>query len=299
MAGRFEIKDEHLKWLFLVPGSALLLAFSIIPFIWSFGISFYDYSSAVFGKAPDFAGFVNYLWIITHPDVWVRFQNTARFAVTAVSLEFLVGMSLAILLSERFRGRMLVVTLAILPMMVAPEMVAAILFKSLMYDRTVGFMTYLVKALGLQINWMAEDAFLAVISVDVWTWSPFVMLIALGGLSSVPRDVTESAEIDGAGWWQWFRYIALPYARPFFLLAALFRFADALRTWEVIREWTEMPPPLGANPLTIDMLPSYLFNIGFRAFKTSEAAALASVILLMGLVLTYTYLRYLWRIERG
>lgn len=83
------------------------------------------------------------------------------------------------------------------------------------------------------------------------------------------------------------------------MLAVIFRFADALRTWEVIREWLDVPPPLGPNPLGIDTLPSYLYTLSFRAFKTSEMTAVATIMVIVSLVLVYTYLRYLWRIEKN
>jgi len=297
LAVRFEIRDEYLKWLLIVPGLTLLLVFAILPYIWSFGISFYDYSYTVFGRAPEFIGFKNYYTIITNPDVWLRFQNTAKFAVTAVTVEFLLGLTLALILSEHFRGHRLVLTILVLPMMIAPE-ITAMVFKEVMFGPRIGVFNYFLNTAGIQFAGYGRDAFYSVIMVDAWTWTPFVMLMVLGGLSSVPKTVIESANIDGAGWWARFRYIVFPYARPFLLLALIFRFADALRTWEVIREWLDVPPPLGPNPRAIDMLPSYLYTLGFRAFKTSEMAATGTIMLLMSLILIYTYLRYLWRVER-
>jgi multiple sugar transport system permease protein len=297
LSGSFRIKDRYLKWLFLVPALLLLTVFAIIPYVWTFGISFYDYSVAVFGKAPDFVGFQNYGTMITHPDIWLRFQNTAKFAVTAVGVELLIGLGLALVLSEHFRGHRLVLTLSILPMMIAPE-ITAMVFKVVMFKPDIGFITWLFKAAGIPFDGYGSNAFFAIVSVDAWTWTPFVMLMIIGGLSSVPKPVLEAAHVDGAGWWARFRYVILPYARPFILLAIIFRFADALRTWEVIREWLDVPPPVGPDPLSIDMLPSYLYTLGFRAFKTSEMATVAVIMVVMSLVLVYTYLRYLWRVEK-
>jgi multiple sugar transport system permease protein len=297
LSGSFRIKDRYLKWLFLVPALLLLTVFAIIPYVWTFGISFYDYSVAVFGKAPDFVGFQNYGTMITHPDIWLRFQNTAKFAVAAVGVELLLGLGLALVLSEHFRGHRLVLTLSILPMMIAPE-ITAMVFKVVMFKPDIGFITWLFHAAGIPFDGYGSNAFFAIVSVDAWTWTPFVMLMIIGGLSSVPKPVLEASQVDGAGWWPRFRYVIFPYARPFILLAIIFRFADALRTWEVIREWLDVPPPIGPNPLSIDMLPSYLYTLGFRAFKTSEMATVAVIMVVMSLVLVYTYLRYLWRVEK-
>ncbi|MFQ6135521.1 MAG: carbohydrate ABC transporter permease, partial [Nitrososphaerales archaeon] len=292
MAASFNIKDEHLKWLLLIPALALLTVFAIIPYLWTFGISFYEYSVAVFGKAPEFVGFQNYETMMTHPDIWLRFQNTAKFAVTVVTVEFLLGLSLALVLSERFRGYRLVLTICVLPMMIAPE-ITAMIFKVVMFRPDIGFINYLLRMLNIPFDGYGRDAFFSVVMVDAWTWTPFVMLMIIGGLSAVPRSVLEAAHVDGAGWWARFRYVIFPYARPFMLLALIFRFADALRTWEVIREWLDVPPPLGPDPLSIDMLPSYLYTLAFRAFKTSEMTATAAIMVVMSLVLVYTYLRYL------
>ncbi len=297
LAGPFRIKEKHLKYLLLIPGSILLFLFAIVPYVWTFGISFYNYSIEVFGRAPSFVALQNYATMASHPDIWLRYQNTAKFAVTAVGIELLLGLGLALALSEHFRGHRLVLTISILPMMIAPE-ITAMVFKVVMFQPEFGFINWAVKAVGLSFDGYGKDAFFAVVSVDAWTWTPFVMLMIIGGLSSVPKSVLEASHVDGAGWWDRFRYVIFPYARPFILLAVIFRFADALRTWEVIREWLDVPPPLGPNPLNIDMLPSYLYTLGFRAFETSQMATVGVIMVVMSLVLVYTYLRYLWRIEK-
>lgn len=296
MVVTFNIKDKYLKWLFVLPALALLIIFAIIPYLWTFGMSFYDYSVAVFGKAPEFIGLQNYERLMTHPDIWLRFQNTARFAIIVVTIEFVLGLTMALLLFEHFRGRRLILTLCVLPMMIAPE-ITAMVFKVVMFRPDIGFINWMMESLGIPYEGYGRDAFISVVSVDVWTWTPFVMLMIIGGLSSVPKSVLEAAHIDGAGWWTRFRYVIFPYARPFIVLALIFRLADALRTWEVIREWLDVPPPLGPDPLGLDMLPSYLYTLAFRAFKTSEMMATAMVMVIMSLVLVYTYLRYLKRIE--
>lgn len=298
MAAFAGVKETYWKWLLIAPAVAFLLIFAIVPLIWSFGISFYNYASNIFGKPPEFIGSANYIAIMTHPDIWLRFQNTARFAVTVVALEFILGLTLAILLYKPFKGHRYLVTLFILPMMMAPEMIA-MSFKVILFDTNIGFMNYFVSnVLRIPFNGYGPDAFPAIVMIDIWTWTPFVMLITLGGMSSVPKPVLEAADVDGAGMWAKFRYVVLPYARPFILLALIFRFADALRTWEVIREWIEVPPPMGPDALKIDLLPSYLYNIGFRAFKVSEMSAIGIIIFLMAIVLVYTYLRYLKRVEQ-
>jgi multiple sugar transport system permease protein len=298
LAISFNIKDKHLKWLLILPTLILLTVFAIIPYLWTFGISFYDYSVQVFGRAPDFVGFQNYENMMTHPDIWLRFQNTAKFAVTVVSIEFILGLSLALVLSERFRGHRLVLTICVLPMLIAPE-ITAMIFKVVMFRPDIGFINYLLGVLKIPFDGYGKDAFLSIVMVDAWTWTPFVMLMIVGGLSSVPKSVLEAADIDGAGWWPRFRYVIFPYAKPFLFLALIFRLADALRTWEVIREWMDVPPPLGPNPLEIDMLPSYLYTLAFRAFKTSEMTTTATIMVIISLVLVYTYLRYLWKVEQN
>lgn len=236
--------------------------------------------------------------MMSHPDIWLRFQNTAKFAVTVVSIEVTLGLILALVLSERFRGQRLVLTICVLPMLIAPEIIAMI-FKVVMFRPDIGFINYILRSLNIPFDGYGEHAFYSIVMVDVWTWTPFVMLMIVGGLASVPRSVLEAAHVDGASWWARFRYVIFPYARPFIMLAIIFRFADALRTWEVIREWLDVPPPLGPDPLGIDMLPSYLYTLAFRAFKTSEMTTTATIMVIISLVLIYTYLRILWRTEKN
>ncbi len=195
LAISFNIKDKHLKWLLILPTLILLTVFAIIPYLWTFGISFYDYSVQVFGRAPDFVGFQNYENMMTHPDIWLRFQNTAKFAVTVVSIEFILGLSLALVLSERFRGHRLVLTICVLPMLIAPE-ITAMIFKVVMFRPDIGFINYLLGVLKIPFDGYGKDAFLSIVMVDAWTWTPFVMLMIVGGLSSVPKSVLEAADIE-------------------------------------------------------------------------------------------------------
>ena len=177
---------------------------------------------------PKFIAFANYKQILTgDPRFRDAFFRTLYFTLIAVSVETVLGVAMALLFNREFWGRGLVRTLSILPMMATPTAISLVFV--MMYHPTLGVMNYLVSLVGLSpFKWTysSKTALYAIALVDVWEWTPLIMLIALAGLAALPKEPYESALIDGASSLQCFWYITLPLLRPTLIVAILFRSID-------------------------------------------------------------------------
>jgi multiple sugar transport system permease protein len=178
-----------------------------------------------------FAGVDNYVRALTDSRFWDSVQFTFIFTITSVGAEFLIGLGFALLMNQAFRGRG-VTRAAILIPWVIPTVIAAQMW-FFMFNVTPGFIN---SVLGLgNFNWLGQSgwATFAVVFADVWKTSPFVALLLLAGLQTIPTDVYESARVDGAGMFARFWYVTLPLLKPAILVALLFRTVDALRVFDL------------------------------------------------------------------
>lgn len=285
------LSDRTLLILFLLPTMALLLAITVFPLIWSLGLSFTQYSvikSAT--TTPKFIGLDNYAELLTSDVLWERFTITARFVIPAVAIEFLLGFGLALLLNRNFKGRGLIMTLMLVPMMLSPLVVA--LFWRFMYQADIGVLNYLIRdVLHLpSVRWLTSTstAMWSIVLVDVWQWTPFIMLIALAGLSAVPKYLYEAAEVDRASAWFKFRNITLPLVTPLLLIALLFRLMDTYRLFDTAYALT------GGSPgHSTELLSLWLYQIAFREFDTGRGSAIGYIMLVVIIALANMLLRVL------
>jgi multiple sugar transport system permease protein len=284
------LSDRTLLILFLFPTMALLLAITVFPLIWSLGLSFTEYSVIKSTTPPKFVGLDNYIELLTGDDLWERFTITARFVIPAVAIEFVFGFGLAMLLHRNFRGRGLVMTLMLIPMMLSPLVVA--LFWRFMFQADIGVLNYLIRdVLGLPgVRWLTSTAtaMWAIVIVDVWQWTPFIMLIALAGLSAVPKYLYEAADVDRASGWFKFRHITLPLVTPLLLIALLFRLMDTYRLFDTAYALTG-----GAPGHSTELLSLWLYQVGFREFDTGLGSAMGYIMLVVIIALANMLLRVL------
>jgi len=273
----------------IIPALAIVFFLVIFPLVWALGLSFHSYN-VLRGGEPSFVGLGNYIKLLNDPFTWERFVTTATFVVSAVSLEFLLGFGLALLFYQEFRGRRLAITLVTMPLLIAP--IAAGIFFKYIYDATFGIFTYLVWALtGMKVNMTKDYAILAVVLLDAWQWTPFMMLFILAGLEAVPKHLLESAEIDRLSWLNRFRVVIWPTIRPLVMLALLFRTMDAFRTFDTVFALTEGGPGTQTELISIT-----LYRVAFKYFRTGEATALAFIVLVIVILLTSLYLRMARRV---
>lgn len=289
MHKRRGLTDRQIVYLFLLPTLLLLIGMNLFPLVWSLGLSFHDYR-ADRNRPPEWVGTANYAAVLASPEKWRYFTQTATFVLLAVGIEFVVGFGLALLFHRKFRGQGLMTTLILLPMMLSPVVVG--LFWRLILDPTRGIFNYLL-GLGNTV-WLQDPnrAMLSLVLIDAWMWSPFVMLIALAGLSAVPEYLYEAAAVDRASTWFKFRYITLPMVAPLLLIALIFRTMDAFKVFDLVKATTDGGP----RDLT-ETVSTSLYRIAFESFDTGQACAMAYIILIVIIALTNLYLRFMARIK--
>ena len=250
----------------------LLVAVIIVyPILYTVWMSLQEWSASSL-TAPHFIGLANYRKIALAD---ARFQEavgrTVYFTIVAVGAETALGLAMALLFNRQFWGRGLLRTLAILPMVATPTAIGLVFV--MMYHPTLGVANYLVSLVGLSpFRWTysSQTALYALALVDVWQWTPLIMLIALAGLASLPREPYEAAHLDGASPRQAFWHITLPLLRPTLVVAILFRAIDALKTFDIIFVMTQGGPANATE--TINLL---LFTQAFSYFNMGYASSMA------------------------
>jgi multiple sugar transport system permease protein len=279
------LSPERRGPLLVTPAIITLFVVNIFPLLWSFGLSFFEYKANRIAP-PVFAGLANYSYVLTDPEIWVRFGNTAAIVVGSVALQLIVGFLLALLFAQEFPLRRYLLMLVLSPMMLSLSAVGV--FFKLFYDPTLGFMSRIISLFTTDtfvILSTPARATIAVVVADAWMWSPFVMLLVLAGLVSVPKYLYEAAEIDRAGPWRRFRTITFPYIRSLLLLALLFRTIETFKIFDIVYLLTEGGP--GSSTETVSV---YVYRLAFQFFRTSQASALGYIMVFAVVVLTSLYL---------
>ena len=274
--------DLTIRNLFIIPTIAFLIIFNVFPLIYSLWTSFTDFRAST--SAPsNWVGLANYRDLLSDDFIWRNFTITAKYVLISVTGQVLVGFGLAMLLNRPFPFKGLITTLLLLPMMLSPAVVG--LFWKLLYDPNFGIINYF---LGLgKFEWLADPqvALFAVALVDIWMWSPFVMLLSLAGLSAVPKHLYEAAEIDRAGAFYTFFRITLPLVAPILMIAIIFRTMEAFKTFDHAYILSSQP--------TTELLSIRLYKMAFQEWQTGMSSAMAYIILVMVVVVTNIYVKYL------
>ncbi len=270
--------------LLFIPTFSLLVLLAIVPLIFSLGVSLFNYS---LGSKAIWVGLGNYINLFTDPQFWMATKVTVQFTVVAVSIEVILGVLLGFVMNQRFTGMGIIRLIVFLPMMLAPLVVG--LFWRFMFDQTFGIIDYMLTQIGLPaVPWLIHPfwAQVAVIIVDVWQWTPFVTLLTLAGLGTVPNDLLEAATLDRASNWMKFRHIYWPYLRFPLLLALLFRSIDTLKMFDAPFILTGGGP--GNFSTTLSIL-GYRHQIMF--FNVGIAAAISWVVVIIINIVTNVLVR--------
>ena len=276
--------------LLVAPALALLFLMNIFPLMWSFGLSFFHYRANRM-RPPQFAGLYYYEKVLSDPAVWASLKTTAVIVVLTVLAQMVVGFALALLFEKRFPGRRILLMLVLTPMMLSFVAVGA--FFRYYYEPTFGLVSQAAALLtGEPLVLLATPAgaIAAIVIADAWMWSPFVMLLVLAGLVSVPKYLYEAAEIDRASWWRRFSTITFPYIRGLLLLALLFRTIESFKLFDVVFLITEGGPGTSTETIAV-----YVYRLAFQYFRTSQSSALAYILLFIVIVLTNLYLYFVNR----
>ena len=290
------MSDNTIKWLFIWPTLLLLILWNVFPLFYSLYLSFTDYSS-ISRADPVWVGFANFSRILADERLWDAFATTGRFALMSVGLQTIIGFGLAMLLRQRFKGSGIVTTLILIPMMLSPVVVG--LFWKLIFNPSYGIFNQLLgfRNPATSPEWLGEPnlALWAVVIVDVWMWSPFVMLLCLSGLSAIPDYLYEAAAIDRASSWFQFWRITLPQVAPLLLIAVLFRTIEAFKAFDLVMGLTGGGPGDATEVVSVR-----LYSMAFQGqFRTGQASALAYVVLIIIIAIANVYIRSLNRMKEA
>jgi multiple sugar transport system permease protein len=271
---------------FAYPALAMTGAVIVFPWMFTLFMSVHEWK---IGSPREFVGLANYVKLATDPRFLESIAHTLYFTVLAVALPIVFGTLAALIFNERFPLRGLFRAVFILPMMATP--VAVALVWTMMFHPQLGVLNYLLSLVGIgPASWVyaPETVIPALVLVEIWHWTPLVMLIVLGGLAAAPTEPYESARIDGANAWQMFRHITLPLIMPFVVLATVIRTIDALKAFDTIFVITSGGPGTASETINI-----YLYLQAFSFYNIGYASAVVVVffVLIIALAMVLLWLR--------
>ena len=271
--------------LLIAPAIIILLLVNIVPLMWSLGLSFFKFRANQM-KPPSFSWFYNYEKILTKENIWESLQTTGIVVASSVFIQMILGFALAMLFAKKFPLRKIILMLVLTPMMLS--YVAVGIFFKLFYEPEFGLLSQFIQIFTGEMYVLLATpagALLGVIVADAWQWTPFVMLLSLAGLVSVPKYLYEAAEIDRISWWRQFTTITFPYVRSLLLLAVLFRTIETFKIFDLVYILTNGGP--GTATETIAVL---VYRMAFQYFRTSNSTALGYILIFIVIVLTSLYL---------
>jgi len=278
--------DRTLAYLLVTPAVFVLLALSIYPLIHSVSLSLQVNS----GGAVNWS-LANFTRLLSDQFFLAALGHTLVYAVSALSLEFFIGLGLAVLLNRQIRGRGFFRATLLVPMML-PTVVVGVVWR-LMLNPNFGAVNGTLKGAGVDttaLTWTSSPglAMLSIIAVDVWQWTPFMFLILLAGLQAIPQEPYEAALIDGSSAWQTFIHVTLPLLKPAILVALLLRTMDLLRVFDQVFILTEGGPGFATETISL-----YIYRTAFRFSDFGYAAAMSFVLLVITNVISSFYIRVL------
>lgn len=291
------LSDRGIAWLFVTPTIVLLLAINIFPLLWTVWLSFTNYRANRAGREVEFIGFANYARVLSDRDIWHTLQVTAHFLCWTMFLQVVIGFSLAWLINRQFKGHAFWTTVILLPMMLSPAVVGN--FWTFLYQPQIGLFNYVVSFFtgippsSFTMIGSVNLAPWAIIIVDTWMWTPFIMLICLAGLRSIPEYLYEAAEVDRASKLRQFWHITLPMVLPFLMLAVLFRGIENFKMFDLVVELTSGGPGSVTELASIN-----LKREAFEKWRTGYASAFAVILFVTVFGAANIYVKALNRVKQ-
>lgn len=290
------LSDKAVAWIFIAPTIILLLAINIFPLIWTIYLSFTNYRANRPNAEIKYVGTEHYEKILTNPDIWAAMQSTAHFVVWTILLQTILGFALAWLIDRKFRTYDFWTTIILLPMMLSPAVVGN--FWKFLYQPQIGLFNYIVSFFSgvepssFEMLGSVALAPWAIVIVDTWMWTPYVMLICLAGLRSIPDYIYEAAEVDRASSWRQFWSITVPMALPFIMLAVLFRGIENFKMFDMVNLLT------GGGPgSTTEVASITLKREAFEKWRTGFSSAFAIILFVTVFGLANIYVKALNKVK--
>ena len=273
-------RPKDRAWAFLLPAYLTIALIVGIPTVYSLYLSFHQWKLTTFRNGIPFVGLDNYAQATADPAFWHSMQVTVVFTLVALAIEVALGLGLAVLLDQEFRGRRSIRILILLPMFVTNVVVGLIWRIMLSYD--FGVVNYLLSLVGIsKVAWLGDPALAlwSLVMVDIWNTTAFVALILLAGLQAIPDEPRQAARVDGASAWQTFRFVTFPLLRPVLFVAVVWRTIDLFRIFDVVFSLTGGGPYNATETISL-----FAYRQGFASFNLGFASAV-SYLLILGLVI--------------
>lgn len=267
--------------LYIAPAFLVLVIILVYPLGYSFWLTFHQWTLRDFIRGVPWVGLQNYIALFSNPDFLNSLRVTFIFVISAIAIEFTLGMGLALLLNHDLKGKGFIRSMILLPMMCTNVVIG--LTWRLLFNYNFGIINFYLTQVGLSpVEWLSVPnlAMVSVIIVDVWNTTSFVALMLLAGLQSLPEEPFEAAKIDGASAWQTFSYITLPLLRQSILVALLWRLIDTFRIFDVVYLLTAGGPAHATETVSI-----YVYNYGFKSFNLGYASAATYIMIMIMLAI--------------
>ena len=287
-----KLTDMVSRWAFMAPAAIILLAMLAYPIFYTIEISFSRFDLMTF-SAIEWVGWENYLHVIDDYRFWSSMKVTLIYLAFALPLQIVLGFGIAFLINADWRGRSIVRALFIIPMVVAPVVAGGIW--RMILDPLWGIVNWLMGLIGLgPLDWFGDPnlAMAAIIIIDTWRWTPFVILIATAALLALPKELFEAAEIDGANWWSMLWSITLPLLVPIIAATFVVRWLGAVKMFDIALAATYGGPGGATNVINL-----FIYEEAFRSLRFAESAAMAVIVLVLTMVLTGIFLRATRKLE--
>lgn len=282
------MRNDPIKYFFIWPAFLIVLAMAIFPLIYSLSISFLNYR-LIPPIPPRFVGFDNYIDLLGQERFRSVIWTTSVIVVISVTLQYIIGFAIAMALHTKVPGSKLFRVGLLLPMLIAP--VAVALIARMMFNPTIGPLNELMSFFGYpNLPFLSDKnwAMGSIITVEVWQWTPFVILLMLAGLQTLPEDVYEAATLENASPWRQFWDITFPMLLPISVAIVFIRAIESFKIMDTVFVMTGGGPGIATETLTL-----FAYQEGFKKFNLGYTSALSFLFLIFILVIGVIYLAVL------
>lgn len=282
-------RDRRASYAFLMPTVFMILALSIFPLIFSLVLAFMSWDLSRLEGGVRFIGLKNFATLISDGRFWNTARVTLFFVVGSVGLQYLLGLGLALLLNQEIRFRRFFRVAFLVPMMLTPAAVGYV--GRMLFNESMGPINDIVKHLGgPMIPWLSNSkmALPSLILLDTWEWVPFMTVVLLAGLQSLPPEVFECARVDGANEWHIFRHITFPMLAPVSITVVLIRALEAFKLFDIVMVMTGGGPGTATETVTM-----YAYIVGMKNGNLGYASAIAYSLLIMVIIFSTIFLNSL------
>jgi len=277
---------------FLAPAVIALAVIGVGPLLYAFYTSLHFFNLTKLKKIR-FLGFDNYSSVLTDPVFWEAMGRTFTMLIIALPLQIFIGLGIALILNRPGLGFWRVLTRLSLVLPMATTYAVVGLLGQVMFNLKFGVVNQLIGFIGIgPVNWIGDptNAFTVIVFWDVWQWTPFVALVLLAGLTTVPGEVEEAAELETKNWWTILRYVQLPFLIPGLVAVLILRTADTLKLFDMVFTLTR-----GGPGSATELISLMIQRVGFRAFDQGVASAQAIILLIITIILAQIYIKVFYK----